>query len=133
MAKKTIHESGKRKKAIARATLKEGTGKVFINGVALDIYGQRIFRQRISEPMILAGDIAKKIDIKVSVNGGGNAGQADAIRLAIAKALSEHNNSLRDVFMEYDRQLLVADVRQKEVRKPNSQGQARAKRQKSYR
>jgi small subunit ribosomal protein S9 len=90
-------------------------------------------RLRIEEPLILAGDFVNKLSISVSVKGGGVTSQADAARLAIAKALAEYNESLRQVFLDYDRQLLVADVRRKETRKPNSHGKARAKRQKSYR
>ena len=131
--KENIHQSGKRKKAIARATLRKGSGNVFINNILLDVYGSNLTRQRIKEPLILAGDKINKLDIKVTSMGGGVSGQADAIRLAIAKALSQFDTSLKDVYSEYDRQLLVADVRRKESSKPNSHGQARAKRQKSYR
>ena len=127
-----IHKSGKRKRAIARATLKEGKGKVKINGIFLDNFGNHILRLRVKEPLVLAGDIVKKIDIDVTVNGGGIYGQADAIRLAIARDLVEYDKKLKIVFDGYDRLLLVADDRRKEVCKPNI-SKARAKRQKSYR
>ncbi|MCF7865880.1 30S ribosomal protein S9 [Candidatus Woesearchaeota archaeon] len=133
MATKIIHESGKRKSAIARATLKAGSGVVKINNISLSIYEPKLAKARIEEPMIIAGDVAKKVDVSVNVIGGGVSSQADAIRLAIAKALAEHNPDLRQKFLDYDRQLIVADVRFKESRKPNSHGKARAKRQKSYR
>lgn len=133
MSKKIINTSGKRKSAIARATLKEGKSLVKINNIALDVYEPKMARLRIEEPLILAGDVIKKLSISVDVRGGGVTSQSDAVRLAIAKALSEHNDSLRQVFLDYDRQLLVADVRRRETRKPNSHGKARAKRQKSYR
>lgn len=133
MSKKIINTSGKRKKAIARATIKEGKTLVKINNIALDVYEPQMARLRIEEPLILAGDLSKKLSISVTVNGGGITGQADAARLAIAKALAEYNEGLRQVFLDYDRQLLVADVRRREARKPNSHGKARAKRQKSYR
>jgi len=134
MAKtKTINESGKRKKAIARATLKAGKGQVYINNISLNAYTPRLARERIQEPLILAGEAVKKLDVSVTVSGGGVSGQADAIRLAIAKSLAQHDSSLKDTFLDYDRQLLVADVRRRETRKPNSHGKARAKRQKSYR
>lgn len=130
---KQIHESGKRKTAIARVTLNAGTGKVKINKLNLENYEPEMIRMRIKEPLLLAGDVANKVDIKVNVSGGGIMSQADAIRLAIGRALSKHNSKLKSVFLDYDRQLLVADVRRKEKSKPNSHGQARAKRQKSYR
>lgn len=133
MSKKMILESGKRKRAIARASLKTGKGLITINGKLLSIYEPRMARLRMMEPLILAGSKAQSVDIKVSVQGGGISGQADAARLAIAKALAENDNTLRQVFLDYDRQLLVADVRRRESRKPNTNSKARAKRQKSYR
>ena len=133
MSKKIINTSGKRKKAIARATIKEGKALVKINNISLDIYGSQMTRLRIQEPLLLVGDAVKNLSVSVTVHGGGVIGQANAARLAIAKALAEHNESFRQVFLDYDRQLLVADVRRKESRKPNSHGKARSKRQKSYR
>jgi small subunit ribosomal protein S9 len=132
---KTIHTSGKRKRAIARATLKEGSGIIKINSKSLDFYEPQLYRMRIKEPLLLAGDLANKVDISINVKGGGIGGQADAIRLVIAKALVAYTKSerLKDQFLKYDRNLLVADVRRKEASKPNRHGQARAKRQKSYR
>ncbi|MBU0471493.1 MAG: 30S ribosomal protein S9 [Nanoarchaeota archaeon] len=131
--KKAVHKSGKRKRAIARATLKQGTGKVKINKILLDYYEPKLVRMKIKEPLILAENIVSNLDINVSVRGGGCMGQADAIRLAIGRVLSNYKPELKKEFLEYDRQLLVADIRRKECSKPNSRGQARAKRQKSYR
>lgn len=128
---KAINTSGKRKKAIARATVKQGSGIIKINNMILEHYGTPMLRQRILEPIKLAG--ALKLDVNVRVQGGGIMGQADAVRLAIGRALVEHDKKLKSVFLDYDRQLLVADVRRKEPAKPNSHGKARAKRQKSYR
>ncbi len=130
---KVIVTRGKRKRAIARATLKPGKGLVRVNEVELDNYEPRIYRLKIREPLLLAKDVADKVDIRVNVRGGGISSQSDASRLAIAKALAEHQPRLKQVFLDYDRQLIVADVRRKEASKPNRQGQARAKRQKSYR
>jgi len=130
---KTINESGKRKTAIARAALSKGTGKVRINNVPLELYEPKVYRMRIEEPLILSGDIRNSIDITVKVIGGGPMSQSDATRTAIARALVEHSPRLKQVFLEYDRHLLVADVRRKETHKPNTHGHARAKKQKSYR
>ena len=129
---KVIHQSGTRKSAVARATIKPDKGKIKVNGLLLDNYSDEMSRLRILEPLVLAGDLIKKVDISVRVNGGGVNGQADAIRLAIARALVEHDKKLKKVFDDYDRLLLVADVRRKEACKPNM-SKARAKRQKSYR
>ena len=130
---KVIISSGKRKTAVARASLKAGTGKIKINNIPVDLYQPVLYKLRIQEPLILAGDVAKKVDITITVNGGGPMGQADAVRLAISRALTSFNNKLKPVFLDYDRQLLVADVRLKEQHKPNRHGSARSKKQKSYR
>jgi small subunit ribosomal protein S9 len=130
---KVINTSGKRKRAIARAKLVDGKGVIRINSLLLDNYQPAMFRMKIQEPLILAGNvIAKKVNVNVTVNGGGIASQADAARLAIGRALVEYDDKLEKVFLDYDRQILVADVRRKEVAKPND-SKARAKRQKSYR
>jgi small subunit ribosomal protein S9 len=92
---KVIHVSGKRKKAIARATLKEGTGKIKINDILLENYTPRMYQMKIMEPLILAGEIAAKVDIDINVYGGGISGQTDAARLAIARALVEYNKGER--------------------------------------
>lgn len=130
---KLIHVRGRRKRATARATLREGTGKVRINNVLLDLIQPTISRLKIREPLILAGDIAHTVDIDVNVFGGGFMSQAEAARLSVAKALAQFNKKLEKVFLEYDRLLLVADVRRKETHKPNRHGKARSKVQKSYR
>lgn len=130
---KQVNASGKRKRAVARAIIKAGTGRVSVNNLSIEEYGTPLTRERIREPLILAGKAADKLDISVKSNGGGVTGQADAIRLAIGRALAEYTPALKELLGNYDRTLLVADVRRKESSKPNSQGQARAKRQKSYR
>ncbi len=130
---KTIQTSGTRKSAIARATLKQGTGKVMINNIPLPLFMPELARLKMMEPILLAKDVPDKVDISVNIIGGGIIGRAEAARLAIAKALVQHAPKLKDEFLQYDRHLLVADVRQRENRKPNTRGNARAKRQKSYR
>ncbi len=130
---KVIHESGRRKRAVARATLMPGAGIVRINSQLLTSMPQNIFRAKMEEPLLLAGETAKKVDINVQTDGGGINGQAEAARLAIAKALAVFDKKLHSKLLEYDRALTVADVRRKETHKPNCHGKARAKRQKSYR
>ena len=132
---KKIHASGKRKTAIARATLKHGNGLIRVNNILIDFIEPRISRLKLREPLILAGDVADKVDIDVSVAGGGISSQAEASRLAVAKALVEYskNDKLKEIFLSYDRNLMIADVRRKESSKPNRHGQARSKVQKSYR
>tara|TARA_Y100000310_G_C20610660_1_gene777813 strand:+ start:1126 stop:1527 length:402 start_codon:yes stop_codon:yes gene_type:complete len=127
--------SGKRKRAVARASFRQGTGKVKVNNKELNIYQPKMYRLKLKEPLIIAGDMSNKIDIDVNVAGGGISSQSDACRLVIAKSLVQYSKSdkLKDIFLKYDRNLLVADVRRKEASKPNRHGKARSKRQKSYR
>lgn len=133
--KNNTHLSGKRKRAVARATIKKGTGKVMINGVLLENYEPAISRSRIKEALFFAHEILNSIDIIVRLNGGGISSQAESVRLAVARALAEYtkDSKLETKYLGYDRHLLIADVRRKEKRKPNRHGKARAKRQKSYR
>jgi len=132
---KTIVTSGKRKRAVARAAAREGKGVVKINNTRLDLVMPVLYRMRMQEPLVLAKDVASKMDIDIRVNGGGMSSQADAIRLAIAKCIVAFtkDSKIKKDFIAYDRQLLVADVRRKEPAKPNRHSQARAKVQKSYR
>jgi small subunit ribosomal protein S9 len=130
---KIIHCSGKRKSAVARATIKPGKGRVRVNNKMVDTIHPKIAKLKIKEPLILAGNVASTVDISVNVSGGGFISQAEAARLAIARSLVKYDKKLEKNFLNYDRQLLVADVRRKEPHKPNTSKSARAKRQKSYR
>ena len=86
------------------------------------------------EPLLIAGDLSKKVNVNVSVAGGGFQSQAEAARLAIARALVNFSKdkALRQAFLDYDRHLLIADTRHAETSKPND-SKPRSKRQKSYR
>ena len=135
LARQVLVVSGKRKTAVARAVFKPGRGRVFINGIPLEIYQPELVRLKIMEPLLLAGDEYRNaVDIKVDVKGGGFMGQAVAARIAIARGLVKWFESpeLEKRFLEYDRHMLVGDPRQAEPKKPRGRS-ARAKRQKSYR
>ena len=129
---KIIHTSGKRKTAIARGTVQEGTGKVRVNKVPLELYSPELARLKLNEPLTLAADIAQGVDIHVF--GGGVMGQAEAARMVIAKGLVEWSQDmdLKDKFIQYDRTMLVGDPRRSEPKKYGGPG-ARARKQKSYR
>lgn len=131
---RVVNTSGKRKTAIARATIRKGTGIIRINSKLLDFYEPELAKMKIMEPIRLAGKKAKKVNIEVKVKGGGFMGQADAIRTAIARGLVEYynDNELKTIFQQYDRSLLVNDPRRREPKHPLGRG-ARKKRQKSYR
>ena len=129
-----VNTSGKRKTAIARATVKEGTGKVTINKTPLAIYTPELARLKIEEPLQLVPEKASKVDISVTVQGGGVMGQAAAVRTAVARGLVDYykDEELEALFRAYDRTLIVNDDRNKLPKKPMGPG-ARAKKQKSYR
>jgi small subunit ribosomal protein S9 len=132
--KKIVHESGKRKTAVARATIKIGKGKVRINKIPLEIYTPEIARDKIMEPLLLSKKIWTNLDIDVNMKGGGFMGQAEAARTAIARALVKwvKKSSLKTTFLEYDKTMLSGDPRRKEPKKFGGPG-ARVRKQKSYR
>jgi len=134
MAKKIVNTSGKRKTAITRAPVQKGTGIVRINKKPVELYEPEIARWKIMEPINIAANHMDKINIDVSVKGGGFMSQANAVRTAIARGLLDYTGdpSLKIAFLDHDRSLLVSDSRRKEPKKPLGRG-ARKKRQKSYR
>ncbi len=129
--------TGKRKTAVARAYVREGSGTIRINKMLLDIYKPEMLKLKIMEPIIIAGeDKIKKVDMDIVVKGGGINAQAEAIRMAIARALVRltKSESLKKKFLEYDRGMLVYDPRRTEPHKPSrsKKGPRRIK-QTSYR
>ena len=130
-----IITSGKRKTSVARAIITEGSGEVRIN--KKDYKMMHVFdKLKIEEPLRIAEHILGKINFNVLINvrGGGEKGQVEAARLALARAIVKFSGSeeLSNAFLSYDRNLLVADVRRKEAYKPGD-SKARRKRQKSFR
>lgn len=135
MNKNTLTISGKRKTSIAKATIKEGKGKILINNIPyqnLDFFK----KLAIEEPIEISKKVLGKFDfdISVNVNGGGSESRIEASRLAISRALVNFTKSseLRKTLIMYDKSLLIADTRRKEAYKPGD-SKARRKRQKSFR
>jgi small subunit ribosomal protein S9 len=131
---KLINTSGKRKSAIARATVKAGKGRVRVNRKPIELVEPEIARLKMMEPLVLAREMSEKVDISVQVEGGGFMGQADSVRTAIARGLVEffNDDDLKERYLKYDRALLVNDPRRHLPKTPLGRG-ARKKRQKSYR
>jgi len=127
--------SGKRKTAVAKATIEDGKGIVTFNKRPLTFLSD-LQQLEISEPLVLAKDILGELnfDIALNVTGGGIACQVEAGRLAIAKAIVKFTKKedVKNVFLAYDRNMLVADTRRKEACKPGD-SKARANRQTSFR
>lgn len=86
-----INALGRRKEAVARVYVTEGTGKITINGRDIEVYfPSSILRFIVKQPLTKL-DATEKYDIKVTLDGGGIKGQAEALRLAIARALIKIN------------------------------------------
>jgi small subunit ribosomal protein S9 len=134
-SKKIVTISGKRKTAIAKATIRTGRGRIRVNNVPLEVVEPKIARLKIMESLLhIENERRDKVDLTVRVSGGGFMGQAEAARMAIARGLVKWTKSkhLQSAFAEYDRTMLAGDPRRKEPKKFGGPG-ARAKRQKSYR
>ena len=139
--KKSVESSGKRKTAIARASVKAGKGRVRVNSESIEILQPALARRKAVEPLVIADAMNRlsKVDINLTTTGGGIMGQTDAIRTAIARGLVHYNGGaegideeLRDELLQFDRSLLVNDPRRKEPKHQLGRG-ARRKKQKSYR
>ena len=132
---KKLVVAGKRKTAVAKATIESGKGIILINKKPISSL-QSLQRLEISEPLAIAKDVLRKLefDISVNVKGGGTNSQVEAGRLAIARAIVKFTGSedVRNAFLAYDRNMIIADTRRKEARKPGD-SKARAMRQKSFR
>jgi small subunit ribosomal protein S9 len=118
------YATGRRKTANARVYLRPGSGAVKVNGRSLDeFFPNEVLKMVIKQPLLLT-ETAEKFDITVTVEGGGSAGQAGAIRHGISRALLEFNGELRDRLKTAG--LLTRDPRKKERKKYGQKG-ARAR------
>ena len=134
MAIRVVVSTGKRKTSLAKATIKNGNGRIRINGRPIEIHQPEVAKMRIMEPLILFGDGWKRYDIRVRVRGGGVMSQADAIRMSIATGLfrMSQDYEARSRMLEHDRTMLVGDPRRTEPKKFGGPS-ARSRYQKSYR
>lgn len=115
MQTKMINKVGRRKAAVARVYVKEGTGNIVINGKTLEEYFPLVnIRMSVEDPMTTLGN-AKDFDINVIVKGGGYKGQAEAIRMAISRAFVEHNEENKKALKE--KKFLTRDAREVERKK----------------
>ena len=120
MASNQIHAIGRRKEAVCRVYLKPGSGKWDINGRTLGDYFPRPTLVTSIQQPLTATDLLGRYDIKANVDGGGQSGQAGALRLAVSRALvkidENHRRKLRDLG------LLTRDARKVERKKPGQPG-----------
>lgn len=120
MAIEQFHAIGRRKTSVARVYLRPGNGAWSVNGRTLEDYLPRhVLRQSANQPLV-ATDTQGQYDVKVTVNGGGLRGQADAIRLGVARALLLVNEDFRTRLRAEE--LLTRDPREVERKKPGRPG-----------
>lgn len=95
MATAQNYGTGRRKSSTARVFLRSGSGNIMVNGRPLDeFFGRETSRMIVRQPLELA-DMVDKFDVYVTVEGGGNTGQAGAIRHGLTRALMEYDETLR--------------------------------------
>jgi len=120
MAERYYYATGKRKCAVARVFMKEGTGNIIVNKRNFDDYFTReTVRTIITQPLEVTGN-KDKFDFYINVTGGGISGQAGAVRHGLAKALLEYNQELRPVLKKMG--FLTRDPRVKERKKYGQPG-----------
>ncbi len=124
MGTKRYYATGKRKSAVARVWLQEGSGAIVINKKPMDEYfSVEMARKLVHQPLQLA-EMDNKLDIMATVAGGGVTGQAGAVKHGITKALLEYNPELRPVLKKAG--FITRDARIKERKKYGQRG-ARAR------
>ena len=118
----TVHKIGRRKTSVARVYVKPGAGKMTVNGKdAKEYFSTDVMRYKLVQPFALT-ETVDQYDVTVNVFGGGNTGQAEAIRLRISRALVEINAEFRLSLKPHG--LLTRDARMVERKKP---GQKKAR------
>jgi len=140
--KQSVQTFGRKKNATAVAFCTKGTGHIRVNGRALNLLEPESLRLKVYEPILLVGgNKFKDLNMRVRVRGGGPANQVYAVRQAISKALlayyqkyhdEQSKRELKEVFLQYDKNLIVTDPRRCEPKKFGGKG-ARSRFQKSYR
>jgi small subunit ribosomal protein S9 len=124
------YATGRRKEAVARVWIKAGEGKITINGCDFrDYFPREVYRKAVRESLEIV-DFLGRFNVKAEVRGGGLTGQAEALRLGVARVISQINPELRKILKKAG--LLTRDPRMKERKKPGLRG-ARARPQTSKR
>ena len=133
---------GRKKNSTAVAAVTEGRGNIRVNGKSINVMEPISMRMKVLEPILLVGQRRfEGLNVRVRVRGGGSCSQVLAIRQAIAKGLIAYyqkyddettKRELKELLLQYDKSLLVADPRRCEPKKFGGKG-ARARFQKSYR
>ena len=133
---------GRKKNSVANAAVKKGKGVLRVNGSPIELIEPQSLRIKVLEPVLLLGlKRFQELDIRIRVRGGGHVSQIYAIRQALSKGVVAYyqkyvneteKREIKELLLQYDRTLLVADPRRCEPKKYGGPG-ARARYQKSYR
>jgi small subunit ribosomal protein S9 len=115
-SKEKIQAVGRRKTSVARVTLRPGTGEWTINGRSLPEYFPRLLHRKRAEEALKVSEVDGQYDVFVRVDGGGVTGQADAIRLGLARAVVKQDEETRPLMRKHG--LLTRDSRKVERKKP---------------
>jgi len=139
---KSVQVFGRKKTATAVAYTKEGNGMIKVNGVPIDLIQPATLRYKVLEPVLLLGKKRfEGVDVRIRCRGGGATARVYAIRQALSKSLVAYyqkfvdetsKKEIKDILLNYDKSMLVADPRRCEPKKFGGPG-ARARYQKSYR
>lgn len=120
MATEQYHGLGRRKTSVARVWLRPGAGTWMVNGRPFEDYFPRGSHQTHCEEPLVATNTKGRFDVQVNVVGGGQTGQAGAVRMALARALLEYDADMRALLRE--KRLLTRDPREVERKKPGRPG-----------
>ena len=119
--------TGRRKSSVARVFLKKGSGKIVVNGKAIEeFFGRQTSIMICKQPLVLT-DHVETFDVQVNVRGGGESGQAGAVRHGISRALVDHDETLKPVLRKAG--LMTRDAREVERKKV---GLHKARRRKQF-
>jgi small subunit ribosomal protein S9 len=125
MIGKYYYGTGRRKSAVARVFLKTGSGNIVVNGKPVDVFFSReTGRMVVRQPLVLTNN-KDNMDIMVTVTGGGESGQAGAVRHGITRALIEYSAELKPALKSAG--LVTRDAREVERKKVGLRGARRAK------
>ncbi len=117
--------TGRRKSSVARVFLKKGTGRIEVNGKPLDQYfGRQTSIMVVQQPLLLTANL-EAFDIQVNVNGGGESGQAGAVRHGITRALIDYDAALKPQLSQAG--FVTRDAREVERKKVGLHGARRRK------
>ena len=117
--------TGRRKSSVARCFMKKGTGQIIVNGKPVDVYFGRQTSIMVARQALLLTNNGEAFDVKVNVHGGGESGQAGAIRLGITRALIDYDANLKPELSRAG--FVTRDAREVERKKVGLHGARRRK------